>query len=139
MTSEISRPLIFTALCDGIPSAPKQQILPIGKYSWSAFYFKPSGQGIFTSTLYIFQLRMYQIQYIDGTDTGRVLSAQTMMIDSNGMVVGRAPWYAWDDVAWPADAPVSVLHYPERVEFGHEQDGTPIYHAFSLITHRAPE
>jgi hypothetical protein len=136
MTSEISRPLIFTALCDGIPSAPERRILPIGANAWTAFYFGPSGRGVFTFATYTFQLRMYHIQYIDGTDTGRVLSAQTMMTDSNGMVVGRAPWYAWDDVTWPADAPVSVLHYPERVVFEPEN---PLLHAFSLITHRAPE
>lgn len=138
MTSEISRPLIFTALCDGIPSTPERHILPIGPNAHTTFYFGPSGHGIWTSAAYTFRLGMYHIQYIDGTDTGRVLSAQTMMTDSNGMTVGRAPWYAWDDIEWPNDAPVSVLHYSERLEFGFESEN-PLYHAFSLITHRAPE
>lgn len=125
----------FTALCDGISSGSVDIELSTGIDSWIHAELPPSGEGIFSSAIWTFQLRLNSIQYQEGTDTGRIITANSMLIDSNGLIVGSAPWYAWADHVWPTDAPIGVLHYPQRLMLT-EDDA--FRHAFSLITHRTP-
>jgi hypothetical protein len=104
-------PLRFRALCNGISSGDViQYVEPGGGYY--RVHLPSSGHGVFTNAAYTFNLLLNRVQWIEDEHSGRVLHAQTMLYDGNGMVVGHAPWYAWADNTWPPNASPSMKTTP---------------------------